>query len=287
MWLPLARELGRSHRVFLWDMPGYGDSIAEAVAAVDLITQRRRLAELIRVWELDAPHAIAHDIGGAVALGAHLLEDCDFASLYLLDIVTLSPWGLPFFRLVAENESAFAALPPRLHRALVTEYIAGAGSENLERAWVETLTEPWCTPAGQAAFYHQIASLSPEHTEPIVDHLGEVRSPVRIAWGTEDPWIPVDQADELRQRLPGSTEVKEFPGTGHLVPLESPDQLSADLVSWSLHGQPVSGGRLPGTARALLCVPLRGRLQTLPTMVRTSLRARSRLRRRQPLLPHQ
>ena len=232
MWLPLARELSHHHRVFLWDMPGYGDSIAEASVATDLVTQRRRLAQLLDIWGIQKPHVIAHDIGGAVALGAHLLENRDFASLYLLDIVTLPPWGSPFFRLVAENESTFAALPPQLHHALVTEYIAGAGGDGLGRSSVEELAAPWCTVAGQSAFYHQITSLRPEHTDPIVDRLGEVRCPTRIGWGEDDPWIPADQAEQLADALPDKPDVTRFPGAGHLVPLETPSSLAAEVAAW-------------------------------------------------------
>ncbi|MFE1083703.1 alpha/beta fold hydrolase [Brevibacterium sediminis] len=267
MWLPLARELAQTNRVRLWDMPGYGESIpdpsdttfpahsdssaqptdhspAEAAPAVDLITQRHRLAELIDCWDVSNPHVIAHDIGGAVALGAHLLEGCDFASLYLLDIVTLDPWGSPFFRLVAENEKVFAALPPRLHRALVCEYIAGAAAtpadespsgedrSSLSEEWIAALSAPWRTDAGQAAFYRQIAALRPEHTAPVVDRLGEVRCPVRIGWGEDDPWIPVDQADRLAEALPGNPHVARFPHSGHLVPLEAPHDLFVDVTAW-------------------------------------------------------
>ena len=259
MWLPLARDLAQTYRVRLWDMPGYGESIpdlagtsaqptddplAEAASAVDLITQRRRLAELIDCWDVSNPYVIAHDIGGAVALGAHLLEGCDFASLYLLDIVTLDPWGSPFFRLVAENEKVFAALPPRLHRALVREYIAGAAAtpsdesrsgevrSNLSDDHITELSDPWRTEAGQAAFYRQIVALRPEHTAPVVDRLGEVRCPVRIGWGEDDPWIPVDQADRLAEALPGNPHVTRFPHSGHLVPLEAPHDLLVDVTAW-------------------------------------------------------
>lgn len=232
MWLPLARELSLHHRVFLWDMPGYGDSIAEVAVAVDLITQGRRLAELMTVWDVQCPQVIAHDIGGAVALGAHLFGGCEFASLYLLDIATLSPWGSPFFRLVADNESVFTSLPRQLHRALVTEYIAGAGGEGLGRSSVEALTAPWCTAAGQPAFYHQIASLRPEHTDPIVNRLGEVRCSTRIGWGVDDPWIPAEQAERLARTLPGNPKVTLFPGAGHLVPLEAPSSLATEVGAW-------------------------------------------------------
>lgn len=232
VWAPVARALSEEYRVFLWDMPGYGASPMDAARPVDLVAQRERFAALLRHWSLDSPQVVAHDIGGAVALGAHLLEGADFASLFLLDIVLLDPWGSPFFRLVAENEAVFAAVPGPLHGALVREYIAGAANHGLSAEVVEALTEPWRDEVGQAAFYRQIAQLSPVHTRPIVSRLGEVRCPVRVGWATDDPWIPFEQAARLRAALPGDPEVVSFSGRGHLAPLEDAAAVGQAVREW-------------------------------------------------------
>lgn len=233
VWAPLAAALRGTYRVHLWDMPGYGASIGDGAAAVDLVTQRRRLAALLAHWGLERPHVLAHDIGGAVALGAHVGEGVDYASLYLLDVVTLDPWGTEFFQLVAQHEEVFGALPLPLHTALVRQYVAGAGSDGaLSAARVDELARPWTTTAGRSAFYRQIAQLSPEHTRPIVARLGEVRSRVRIGWGEVDPWIPSAQAGRLASLLPRPTDVVVFPGAGHLVPLEAQEALAADVTAW-------------------------------------------------------
>lgn len=232
MWMPVAQMLSDQHQVFLWDMPGYGSSITRESPPVDLVQQRKRLAAVIDHWQLDRPSVVAHDIGGAVALGAHLFEGCEFACLYLLDIVTLDPWGSPFFQFVAEHEGAFAALPARLHAALIREYIAGAAGSRFDSIWVDELARPWLSPTGQRAFYRQIAHLTPRDTRPIVNHLAEVRCPTRIGWGVSDPWIPIDQAAELAAALPARVDVTRFPTTGHLVPIEATDALSQDLLCW-------------------------------------------------------
>jgi pimeloyl-ACP methyl ester carboxylesterase len=232
VWAPVAQALGQEYRVFLWDMPGYGASPKGPEHAVDLVAQRRRLAALLRHWALDRPHVVAHDVGGAVALGAHLLEGAELASLFLLDVVTLDPWGSAFFRLVARNEQVFAAVPGSLHAALVKEYIAGAANHHLAPEVVEKLAEPWLDEQGQAAFYRQIAQLSPEHTRPIVSRLDRVRCPVRVGWATDDPWIPVEQAGRLRAALPGDPEVVELPGRGHLVPLEDAAAVERTVRRW-------------------------------------------------------
>lgn len=230
---PLALALAGRYRVFLWDMPGYGESIDDGdQPPVDLLHQQQRLGVLLDHWGLDRPHVVAHDIGGAVALGAHLMAYRDLASLYLLDIVTLDPWGSPFFRLVADHEAVFAALPANLHAALVREYIAGAGGPGLDPLRVDELARPWCSPAGQRAFYRQIAQLRPEHTRPLVARLDQTRCPVRIGWGGRDPWIPPAQAAELAHRLPGAVEVSMFPDAGHLVSVEATEALAHDVLTW-------------------------------------------------------
>jgi pimeloyl-ACP methyl ester carboxylesterase len=232
VWAPVARALSQRYRVFQWDMPGYGASPKEPAHPVDLVAQRERFAALLRHWSLDRPHVVAHDIGGAVALGAHLLESVELASLFLLDVVTLDPWGSPFFRLVAEHEPVFAAVPGPLHAALVREYIAGAANHHLPDDTVEALAEPWLDETGQAAFYRQIAQLSPAHTAPVVDRLDQVRCPVRIGWGVADPWIPFEQAARLQAALPGTPEVVAFAGRGHLLPLEDAAAVGQAVRRW-------------------------------------------------------
>lgn len=198
VWSHVAADLSRDHRVHLWDMPGYGNSAKGAGVTTDLATQAKRLVALLEVWGLERPHLVAHDIGGAVTLRAHLLHQVEVADLFLWDIVTLDPWGSPFFRLVAEHTEVFTSLPPAIHAAVVREYIAGAAHRSLTPAVHAALAEPWLDPVGQAAFYGQIASLTPSDTGPVVDRLGETRAPVRLGWGLEDPWIPADQAPACR-----------------------------------------------------------------------------------------
>jgi len=233
LWTELSTALSARWRVHLWDMPGYGRSSRDPSAALDLRTQSFRLARLLEHWGLQRPRVLAHDIGGAVALGAHLRHGAEYEALMLWDVVTLDPWGSPFFRLVAEHSEVFAALPPALHEALVREYVRGAAGSSLEGEEVDGLVGPWIGGAEErASFYRQIAALRPEDTRDLVDTLDRVRTPVSIGWGAEDPWIPVDQARRLAEALPGEVPVTILSGIGHLVPLEAPDALRETVGRW-------------------------------------------------------
>jgi pimeloyl-ACP methyl ester carboxylesterase len=174
---------------------------------------------------------VAHDLGGAVSLRAHLLHGASFASLALVDVVALRPWGSDFFRLVADHPSVFAAQPPAVHRGTLSAYIAGASHRGLTTAQLEALTSPWLSEEGQGAFYRQIAAADERFTDEIQDRYGELDLPVKVIWGRDDAWIPVDRAHRLGDLIPGA-EVEVVDDAGHLIHYDAPVQLAIALHRW-------------------------------------------------------
>jgi pimeloyl-ACP methyl ester carboxylesterase len=231
LWAPFAEALSNDFTVYLWDMPGYGLSSKDPGHAVDLGTQGSLFAALLSEWGLDEPHLVAHDVGGAVALRAHLLHDRGFASLFLLDVVVLRPWGSPFFTLVKQHANVFAQLPPAIHRGAVRAYVEGASHKGLSEDDLDRLTDPWTTEDGRPAFYRQIAEADEKHTDEVTPHLSRVKPAVRIVWGEEDLWIPPTQAIALRDAMPGSS-LRVVQRAGHLVHLDAPAALADELRAW-------------------------------------------------------
>jgi pimeloyl-ACP methyl ester carboxylesterase len=231
VWEPFADALSAEFCVYLWDMPGYGRSSKLEQHAVDLGTQGALLRDLLEHWGLDAPHVVAHDFGGAVSLRAHLLHGASFASLALVDVVALRPWGSDFFRLVAEHPSVFAAQPPAVHRGALSAYIAGASHRGLTPDQLEGLTRPWLSEDGQGAFYRQIAAADERFTDEVQDRYGDLDLPVKVIWGRDDAWIPVDRAHRLADLIPGA-EVEVVDDAGHLIHYDAPVQLAVALHRW-------------------------------------------------------
>ncbi|WP_055567098.1 alpha/beta fold hydrolase [Streptomyces atriruber] len=228
VWRDIARSLSGEHRVYVWDLPGYGASEMRAGQDVSLAAQGRVLTELLAHWRLDHPAVVAHDFGGCVSLRAHLLHGARYERLALVDPVALAPWGSPSYRLLGENADVFARLPPALHRAMIREYVASTSPRGLHPAALDRLVEPWCTEEGQAAFYRQIAQNDQRFTDEIQGRYGELELPVLICWGTEDPWIPVARGKELAALVPGA-ELRLIEGAGHLVQEDAPAELTGEL----------------------------------------------------------
>ncbi|MBP1848964.1 alpha/beta fold hydrolase [Rhizobium halophytocola] len=229
-WHRVIPALSPFYKVHWFDMPGYGRSDKTAGQPTSLDVQGAVFAEMLSVWGLASPLVCAHDFGGAVTLRAHLLHGCDFDSLLLMNVVALSPWGSAFFDHVGRHRDAFTGLPPHIHAAVVEAYIKGALVNDLDSDDLAALVAPWLGAEGQASFYSQFAQADDRYTDEIADRFGDIRCPVTVIWGEDDPWIPVDRGRTLATRLPGSG-FSTLSGVGHMPQLEAPDTLLHLLAS--------------------------------------------------------
>jgi pimeloyl-ACP methyl ester carboxylesterase len=236
IWREIAPALAAHHRVHVWDMPGYGQSAAYPGQDVSLAAQAQVLTELLGHWGLTEPLMVAHDSGGAVALGAHLLHGVAYARLALVDAVALPPWGSPFFELAGAHIDVFARLPAELHDGLIRAYIGTASSPGLTAATLDTLAAPWQGDDGRAAFYRQLDQRrsDPAFIDRLIGGYPGIRAPVLVCWGADDRWIPADRGRELAARIPGA-RLRVIPAAGHLLQEDHPAELATALLAF-LHG---------------------------------------------------
>jgi pimeloyl-ACP methyl ester carboxylesterase len=233
VWRHLVSRLRAHWTIFVWDLLGYGASDQRAGQDVSIAAQTRVFGQLLDHWAIDAPAVVAHDIGGAIALRAHILDARPYDALALIDPVALAPWGSPFFRLVQEHVYVFERIPAYMHEAMVASYIRNASHVTLADEVLEALSRPWLGDRGQPAFYRQIAQADQRFTDEVQPRYGEIRIPVLIVWGEEDRWIDVKQAHALGELIVGA-EVIVVPAAGHLVQEDAPDETAGHLARFLL-----------------------------------------------------
>jgi pimeloyl-ACP methyl ester carboxylesterase len=235
VWWPYAEALAADFTVHVWDLPGYGRSSMDPGHRVAADVHAQALVGLLRHWGLDRPHVVAHDLGGLVALRAHLVEGAAYASLFLVDVVAIPPSGSPFFRFVQEHPGLLAQLPAYIHDAVVRAYVADASHGGLTAPELDALVEPWSGAVGQAAFYRQIADYDLGLLEDNERRLADLELPVRVLWGAEDGWIPLETGRRLAGLVPGAT-LEVVAGAGHLVQYDAPVPLATALRAWLTAG---------------------------------------------------
>lgn len=227
-WHRIIPALTSQYRVHWYDMPGYGRSDKGAGMRTSLDVQGEVFAAILEHWHLPRPLVVAHDLGGAVTLRAHLLHGCDFERYVLMNVVAVRPWGSEFFDHVGRHVEAFTGLPGHIHRAVVEAYIGGAIVGNLDDGVVEALVAPWLTDEGRVSFYEQFAQADERFTREIEGLYAKIRCPARILWGEHDPWIPLERGRALHRLMP-QAGFEILPGIGHLPQLEAPELVQAQL----------------------------------------------------------
>jgi len=263
---PMADVLAAlgGYRILLYDLAGFGHSqaldtsMSNTQVDTSVKTQAQLLFELLKHLRMDgsspntAPDVIAHDIAGTIALRAHLVHECQFRSLCLLDTNTVLPWGDGFYKLVRSEPDTFRKLPPAIFEAMVRAVIRSAchNPKNLDSGWERTLAEPWIYSSiadadqttGQDSFVRQIAQANDADIAEMLDQnmYEKVQCPVKILWGEQDQWIPREKMDRLAEMLKHC--LKEFvviPEAGHLVMIDQPVRVASEIFVW-LDEQPIA-----------------------------------------------
>ncbi len=219
----LIEAFSEDHTVYYYDLIGYGQSDMSP-GDVSLGIQNEILDRLLNLWGLKKTPIIGHDFGGATILRSHLKNRCEFEKIILIDPVSISPWGSPFFRHVKEHEPAFAGAPDYIHEAIVRAYINTAAFKPIDEETMSMTVLPWTGENGKAAFYRQIAQASSDYTDEVQPLYSKITRPVLILWGVEDTWIPLERGELLHEMIPDS-RFHKIPDAGHLVIEERPDLL--------------------------------------------------------------
>ena len=254
LWAPFALALSSKYSVYLFDNPGYGLSKPLTPAATTefaengaLTKQAEVTAALFAHWgfapssadggrSVRVPHVVAHDNAGLVSLRMLLQRGRVYKSLTLIDVVAVGPWGLPFFKLVAENEHVFNALPPPMFAGIVRSYIRDAAYKPLKNEDEDMLADPWVSGderPGQGGLVHVLKQASKRVSDDVevqYHEIGESGLPVKIIWGKEDKWVPCERAEKLRGLIGGNSKVVLVEEAGHLIQLDQPAQLMAEIM---------------------------------------------------------
>lgn len=229
VWRNIVPHIKDKWTVYFFDLVGYGQSEMHAEKDVSLGVQNHVLAALLEEWGLDRPHVLAHDFGGATALRGYFLNGLRYSSLTIFDAVALAPWGSPFVQHVRQHEEAFSGMPDYMHRALLRTYLQTAAYQTLSEEALDIYAAPWIGDIGQPAFYRQIAQMDQAFTDEAQVLYQQMECPVRVLWGEEDQWIPIEKGHELAALI-SDAPCEIVVNSGHLVQEDCPEAIVAIML---------------------------------------------------------
>jgi pimeloyl-ACP methyl ester carboxylesterase/formiminotetrahydrofolate cyclodeaminase len=227
LWRHVVPGLSDEFTVYVFDLLGYGDSEPKE-QGVSIAAQTRVLAELIGLWELEAPAIAGHDIGGAIVLRSHLLDEVPFSRIALIDAVVLRPWITPTTRHMQAHLDVYRTMPPHIYERVAAAHISTAVHRPMDEVTFEQYFSRWQGKEGQEAYLQKVAQFDEECTAEFESLLGSMQTPVRIVWGEQDAWLDPAFARRLRELLPNS-DLKLIPEAGHFSMEDAPEEVTREL----------------------------------------------------------
>ncbi len=231
IWRDVAMRLADRFTVYVYDLLGFGQSECREGLDVSISGQSRLLTELIEAWRLEAPSIAGHDIGGAIALRAHLLEGVPFGCIALVDSVVFRPWITPTTRHVKAHLEVYGTMPAKVFEAIVASHLGTATHRPMDNGAFATYLEGWRGEFGQKLYLQKDAQLDEDDTAQFEPLLPSIDVPVRIVWGEQDAWLAPSIAEHLHDTIPGS-DLIILPETGHFAMEDSPKEVAAALFEF-------------------------------------------------------
>ncbi len=225
VWNAQVRDLATTFRVIAPDLLGHGRSPAPSRGALTFDALEDQLRSLLAEKQVTAAHLTGLSAGGLLALRFALDEPGRVRSLVLLGSA-------------ANVDNHTRAVGERWAETLrdegYDEYTKRLAMDLFDPDWLEqhlelaqrVLDAPrdrdgrWT-----AEWAREIANFD------VRQRLGRLAVPTLILHGLEDRVVDPSHARYLRQAIRGS-EVRLFPATGHLLPIERPEETASAIREW-------------------------------------------------------
>ncbi|AGY56801.1 alpha/beta fold hydrolase [Gloeobacter kilaueensis] len=247
-WRKNLPVLAQTRPVWAIDLLGFGASAKPDPRQVPYTfeTWGEQISDFVKEVVGEPAILVGNSIGAIVALEAAasvpdcargaILINCSLRLLHERKRSTL-PWirraGAPLLQRLLSVPAIGHFFFERLRRPETVRKIlkqAYVRPEAITPELVEILTRPAADPGAFAVFQSFINYASGPLPE---DLLPQVRCPVYILWGKDDPWEPYDLA---ARTLPAFAAVRAFCGidrAGHCPQDEAPEEVNRQLVAWA------------------------------------------------------
>lgn len=230
LWRDVAPRLATRARVLAVDLLGYGRSDPPGGLALDLPSHTNRVVGLLDALGIARATVVGHDIGGGVAQLLAVRHSERVSRLGLVNAVCYDVWPIPEMKAI----KATAPVVERMPAGLTTEgvklgLLRGFVHKDRGEQFLDLFLEPFATAAGLDVFVDHIRALDSGPTQEVAPLLPQIRVPVAVAWGVQDPFLKVVNAERLAADMP-TAELTRIDDGSHFSPADAPEAVADALL---------------------------------------------------------
>jgi len=226
LWRPVIAEMKSRFRCLAPDLPGFGRSsfpqnfqgtLEEMAAFVDGLLASARVAEPVNL--------VVHDFGGPFGLAWAVKNPAKVRRLAIMNTIFFADykwhrWG-QIWRTPVLGELSLMTMNRWVFRSSMRRSAPGLSDEHLRETYA------LITPATKKMILRLYRAANPKNFKSWEERLLQLtqRVPTCVLWGDRDPYI----ASAFAERF-GAQKVFHYPGHGHWLPVEAPQEVAARLM---------------------------------------------------------
>jgi len=228
-WDELIAQVRDFARVIAPDMPGFGAADKPRGFEHTVEGYARHLGGILEQLRVRRAHLVLHDFGGSWGLAWALAHPQALASVTLIDTGVLIDYSWHKYAKVWRVPVAGELLQATTSR-LGFRQLVGRENPGLRRDQVDRLYDAGKHRHTKFATRRLFRATDADSGERTMSApLRELDPPALVVWGSEDRYVPVEQAERQRASLP-SARVEILEGRGHWPFWEDPDAVASLVV---------------------------------------------------------
>src|SRR5215212_916030 len=212
-WYDLIARVSYFARAIAPDMPGFGQADKPPDFDYTVDGYARHLG------------GVLHDFGGPWGLAWALAHPDRFASVTLLNIGVLIGYRWHRYARIWRTPVLGELFQATANRPAFRRLL-GRENPRLSRAAIDRIydqTDGWPTKRAVLRLYR---ATEPDFGEPMAAQFRELDRPALVVWGSDDAYLPVEQAGRQRESFP-SARIEVLEGHGHWAFWEDPERVAA------------------------------------------------------------
>jgi non-heme chloroperoxidase len=229
IWIPVARRLVESgHRVVLYDQRGHGAS-SRGTAPLSIEMLADDLASVLCARDVTGAVLAGHSMGGMtiMSLATHRPEVLAERARALVLVATAAAdmgAGAPLAEWAAAGLISSPAVSLALRSAAGHRFVRGVFGDDPVRSHVDLTGALFAdtVPHVRAGFMRAMVAMN------LLEGIGTIAVPTTVMVGSRDRLTAPARAAQLVAAIPGAHLVT-LPGRGHMLPLEDPDAVVAEI----------------------------------------------------------
>jgi pimeloyl-ACP methyl ester carboxylesterase len=234
-WEDLMGQVGGFARAIAPDMPGFGGADKPADFDYTVAGYARHLGGLLDALGVQRAHLVLHDFGGSWGLAWAVAHPDALASVTLINTGVLIDYTWHKYARVWRTPVAGELFQASTSR-LGFRQLAGRENPGLRRDQIDRIYDAGHPRATKRATRRLFRATDADSGErELSAPLREIDPPALVIWGSDDRYVPVEQAERQRASLPRA-RVEILEGRGHWPFWEDPAAV-AELVVGFLRPQ--------------------------------------------------